>query len=299
MSLFLKIIVSQMKRQPAMQLGPDTDFAAQRAAIDAQSSRMPVQKGVKIEKTELGGVPAECLSPDKLQTDHVILYIHGGAFSFGSAETSRAYASVLAKMLGAKVFTLSYRLAPEHKYPAGADDCFAAYRALVQANPERKIAIIGESAGATLTLVTALRAKAEGLKMPAALVPISPAGTMAEDLPSRRNNVKRDLVVPYENVSSLLRQIYLENGQNPKDPFVSPLYGDYTGFPCVFITTDESEVLHDDAELLAKNMEKAGVTVTFCELKGTFHSFPTLGNICPEGKAINEQIRSFVRSALK
>jgi acetyl esterase/lipase len=299
MSLVLKMILGQMKKRPAMQLGPDTDFAAQRAVMDAPANQMPPQKGVSFEKTELGGVPAEICIPKKLSTENIILYIHGGAFAFGNAETSRAYASVLSTMCAARVYTLSYRLAPENKYPAGVNDCFAAYQALVRSNPERKIVIIGESAGATLTLTTALRARAEGLKMPVALIPISPAGTIAEDLPSRSRNAKRDLVVPYENVSDLLRMIYLEEEQDPKAPLVSPLYGDYSGFPPVLITTDESEVLHDDAALLAKDMKEAGVPVKFCELSGTFHSFPTLGNICPEGKAINGQIKNFVLSALE
>jgi acetyl esterase/lipase len=298
MSLVLKMIIGQMKRRPALQLGPDTDYAARRAFVDAPANQMPPQKSVRFEKAELGSVPAECCVPQKLETENVILYIHGGAFAFGNTDTSRAYASVLAEMCGAKVYTLGYRLAPENKYPAAVDDCFAAYQALVRSDPEKKFVIVGESAGATLTLTTALRAKAEGLTMPSALVPISPAATMAEDPPSRSRNGKRDLVVPYENVSELLRQVYLEEGEDPKNPLVSPLYGDYAGFPPVFITTDESEVLHDDAVLLSESMKKAGVSVSFCELAGTFHSFPTLGNICPESKAINEQIRSFVRSAL-
>jgi acetyl esterase/lipase len=131
--------------------------------------------------------------------------------------------------------------------------------------------------------------------MPLVLIPISPLCTMADELPSRKQNAARDLVVPYENINELLCTLYLEEGQDQKDPLVSPLYGDYAGFPPVLITTDKSEVLHDDAELLATRMKQAGVDVTFRELSGTFHSFPTLGNICPEGKAINSEIFAFVR----
>ena len=95
----------------------------------------------------------------------IVFYIHGGAFAYGSALSSRGYASVLADELGMRVVTISYRLAPEYKWPAGIDDCFEAYQGILESFPGSETVLVGESAGGTMVLVTALRAKAAGIPL--------------------------------------------------------------------------------------------------------------------------------------
>lgn len=122
----------------------------------------------------------------------------------------------------------------------------------------------------------------------------SPPTNLKDDLDSRHRNCKRDLILPIENLNELLVELYLPKGTPLNDPRVSPLFGDYTGFPPMMVTVDESEVLFDDSELLVKKAREAGVEVLYEVQKGTFHTFPALGTICPESKAIMKQTVEFV-----
>lgn len=287
MSITLSIIKMQMKKQgPTLDLSLNADFEKQRAIMSDPKNQMPPQKGVSFEAAEVCGVPVEISRPKIRRNDNIILYIHGGGFAFGDEVSSRAYASVLAGNCEMMVYSVGYRLAPEHRFPAGAEDCYAVYQELTQKYPNSKIALVGESAGGNLALTTALMAKDKGTKMPCCIYAISPCCTLAEELPSRKENRSVDLVLPHENLGRSLVELYLTEDMDPYNPYVSPMYGDYEGFPPVMLSVDNSEVLRDEVKRTKENMEKAGVSVEYHELMDTFHSFPTLGGICPEGKKI-------------
>lgn len=296
MSIMLRIIKAQMKKQgPTLDLSLDADFEKQRAIMSDPKNQMPPQKGVHFETTTVCGVPVEVSRPQKQRNDNIILYIHGGGFAFGDEISSRSYASVLAGNCEVSVYSVGYRLAPEHRFPAGAEDCFAVYRGLSDNFPNSKIALVGESAGGNLVLATALMAKDRGAKMPCCIFAISPCCTMAEELPSRAENRSVDLVLPHENLGRSLVELYLAEGTDPRNPYVSPMYGNYEGFPPVMLSVDNSEVLRDEVRQTKENIEKAGVSVEYHELTDTFHSFPTLGGICPEGKKILDDTVRFLK----
>lgn len=170
-------------------------------------------------------------------------------------------------------------------------------RALLARYPGKKLGLVGESGGGTMILVTALMAKARGVQMPACIVPFSPCTNLAEDLPSRKRN-KGALIVSYSNVIELLNGVYLTPDTDARDPFVSPFFGDYTGFPPMYFFADEGEVLFDDTDLLVPKLKAAGVEVQYEIMKGKFHSFPTLGRSCPESKAYLDDTKAFLRQYL-
>lgn len=294
MSIALKFIIGAMKKQPKFAIGPGTDYVKQRKALEDPKMQLPTPKGVTFEKELLGGVETERITPPNILNDNIIFYIHGGGFVYGNAFTSRGYGSVLADECGMITYTISYRCAPEHKFPAGVDDCFSVYCELLKKYPGKKIALVGESAGGNLVLVTALRAKDEGVQMPACIFSQSPSTHMDENLPSAKKNKDVDLVVPYENLSEILSTEYLEEGTDPKHPYVSPYYGDYTDFPPLKLTVDDSEVLFDDSDYLVKKVKEAGVDVDYQIMTGTFHTFPAIGRACPESKKILEETAQFI-----
>lgn len=293
MSEILKMIKAAMMQQPPVQVGKDADYAANRAIMDDPANQIGIAANVSIEQRQFGGVDCELLTPAAAGNDGIVFYIHGGAFAYGSALSSRGYASVLADELGMRVVTISYRLAPEYKWPAGIDDCFEAYKGILEAFPGSKTALAGESAGGTMVLVTALRAKAAGIQMPACVVAFSPCTNLAEDLPSRKKN-KGAMVVPYANVMELLQEVYLDDGIDAKEPHVSPFYGDYSGFPPMYFTADQGEVLFDDSALLVPRIREQGVEVAFDVYEDTFHSFPTIGKVCPESAEAMKRTCSFI-----
>lgn len=293
MSLALKMILGMMKKQPPFAIGPGTDYVKQRAIVDDPKAQIPAPKSVKVERLELGGVPCELLTPKQITGDGLIYYIHGGGYCYGSAFSSRGYGGTLAEACGLPVVTVTYRLAPEHKWPAGPEDCFAVYQALLARYPGKKIAFVGESGGGTMILVTALMAKARGVQMPACIVPFSPCTNLAEDLPSRKLN-EGAILVPYSNIIELLTGVYLDADTDARDPFVSPFFGDYTGFPPMYFFADRGEVLFDDTDLLVPKIKAAGVDVQYEIMVGKFHSFPTIGRSCPESKAYLDDTKAFL-----
>jgi acetyl esterase/lipase len=275
-------------------LNPDADFGQIRKMMDGQNAQMPTEPGVTFQALTLGGVGTELNLPTQKTGNGVIMYIHGGGFAFGTPASTKASSSALAGETRLPVYSIDYRLAPEHRFPAGAEDCFAAYKALVEQFPQSGIALIGESAGGNLVLVTALMAKDRGIKPPACVIAYSAAVDMAEDHPSRTANESTDLVVP-PDIAALVRSIYISEGDDPYNPYLSPLYGDYAHFPPLRIVVDKSEVLYDDSRLLAEKAKAAGVVVEYSEVDDAFHSFPSTGRITPEGTQALTETAAFIR----
>jgi acetyl esterase/lipase len=171
----------------------------------------------------------------------------------------------------------------------------AVYRALLDTHPGTAIALVGESAGGNLVLVVALRAMAEGIALPICVCSVSPVTTMAEEIPSRARNTNADLVVP-GNVNEQLRASYIGTS-DARHPDVSPLYGDYAGFPPLQIIVDTSEALYDDSALLAEKARAAGVKVSFQESSEAFHSLVTLAHTTPESEQQLRDIIAFIKDA--
>lgn len=269
-----------------------TDFVALREYVDNMSAGQPTEEGVTITAATLGGVDVELSEPEKVSGDTIVVYYHGGSFVTGNAPAGRAYASALAGESGLRVYAVTYRLAPENPYPAGVNDCFALYQALLAKYPGSRIALTGESAGGTLALVVTLMAKDAGLPLPSAVAAFSPCTDFAEDLPSRTANRDTDPAVQ-SNVIELIRALYCP-GQELSDPYVSPLRGDYVGFPPLMVVVDGGEMLLDDSLLLVEKAKQAGVAVELQVAEGCFHGFPILGRLSPESEQVLKDTAEFI-----
>ena len=119
---------------------------------------MPKEKNVSFHITKLAGVKCLMTTPKNITSNHIIFYIHGGGFVSGGVKASKGFCSMLASYSGCRVIACEYSLAPEKPYPQGVDDCYNVYREIFK-EYHGKVAIIGESAGANLSLVTTLKAK--------------------------------------------------------------------------------------------------------------------------------------------
>lgn len=133
--------------------GPQVPIRGQRAYLNLMSSRTPLAKGVTVTEVKLGDRPARRYAPTVVAADTAVLWAHGGAFITGGYATHGAFASHLAAAVGAPVYLLDYRLAPEHQHPAAVDDLVAALPLI----PEARVVVGGDSAGGTLALFTADR----------------------------------------------------------------------------------------------------------------------------------------------
>jgi acetyl esterase/lipase len=149
--------------------------AEQRVVIEEMTASTPLADDVTTCDATLGGIEAMLVETSETRSDRVVLYLHGGAYALGSARVGVGLASEVARRASARAYSIDYRLAPEHPYPAGVDDCVAAYRGLLDSGLDaRQIAIVGESAGAGVVAAMLVRAEARGLPQPACVGLMSP-----------------------------------------------------------------------------------------------------------------------------
>ncbi|MBF6482262.1 alpha/beta hydrolase fold domain-containing protein, partial [Nocardia cyriacigeorgica] len=191
----------------------------QRLLLDAGSRLQPAPPGTRIERIRLAGRPADRFTA-ATPGDGAVLYLHGGGYAVGSLATHRSLTARLAHETDCAVYSLDYRLAPEHPFPAGLDDAEAAFLELVDAHgysPDQ-IAISGDSAGGGLAMATAQRLIARHGYTPAALGLIAP-WTDPNEIPDRH----RDLVIS-KPWSRACAAAYLGGGDN-NDPGYAPLLG--------------------------------------------------------------------------
>ena len=276
------------------------DVTLPRRTLEENSKRMPVIPGLQVDQRETKGVPFEIVTLGASRSEQIVFYIHGGAWAAGNAESSRGFASLLAADLGVRVATVSYRLAPENKYPSQLDDCMAVYDSLAAENPDSKIALIGESAGAHLCLALTHRLHAEGKKPPICVTLYSPmvdcTGALRE---AREKNRESDIVVGGSGIvlDDLANELCF-GACDANTPTVSPLQGDFTDFPPLCVEADESEMLYADYLALKEKAEADGVPLTAKSWPDCFHAFPSMGRACPESTEAYEMSIDFMKKQL-
>ena len=254
---------------------------------------MPKEKGVRFKKIDLCGRNALLSEYGESDNRNIIIYIHGGGFVSGSGLSSKGYSSMLAKHSGYKVISLDYSLSPEHKYPNALDDCYAAYKEVRNRYPASKVSLVGESAGGNLCLALAL--KIEDKSSISAVIVHSPFVDFTGSLDRSEHEID-DFTVK-EGCLEPLKEIYVGDA-DPHDALISPLFGDYDGFPPTFITCDYNETLYSDALSIYKKCEAAKVEVQMVVMKGTFHAFATIGTGTPETKKLLEDNIRFMNRVM-
>lgn len=293
-----KIMFYIIKRgQTAYDPSHPCNYAAKRAA-EEKGVPQKLPKGIMSREVVLDGIEGEFLFSDNNSKDKCILYIHGGGFVTGSTKTVRPLTSELVKRTGYNLYSIRYRLAPEHPFPAAPEDCFQAYCALERKYGGGGIVIMGESAGATLVLSSVLRAKDEGISLPACAVVIAPAVQFDQIFPSHKDNLETDCMV--SNLSEEVRATYLISDDPTiiRNPYAAPYYGDYTGFPPTLIIVSDSEVLRDDSVFLHEKMKRAGAESRLHLYHNMMHIFPVAPSL-PESKEALREIKDFISEKSK
>lgn len=190
-----------------------------------------------------------------------LLYLHGGGFIGCSPETHRSLVGSLVRRSRGTAWVPRYRLAPEHPHPAALEDALAAYRHVLLAegvSPAR-VVVVGDSAGGGLALSLVLALKAQAMPLPAAVVTFSPWTDLAATGASLDENTDRCAMFAGETIRRAAR--FYTGTSDPRLPTLSPLYGDYRGFPPLLVHASSDEVLRDDAVRLVERARAAGVNV--------------------------------------
>lgn len=237
----------------------------------------------------IGEASAWWIRPAGVSPAAVILYFHGGGFVAEARAIHDPLLAAICRAALARGLMLDYRLAPEHPFPAAVDDGHAAWHHLLSSgvDPER-VVFVGDSAGGNLALVTAMRARDEGLPQPAALVLMSPLLDLTF---SGESMTRNDGIDPFFRASTV-RAVgeYYGKGPDARDPRLSPLFGRTDGLPAAMLLAGSSEVLLDDTLRFAARHPGARVSVWH----GMPHVFPAMRGLAAGDRAIQE-IGAFIR----
>ena len=244
-------------------------------------------------------IPMEWVIADNADSRRRILYSHGGSWISGSPAGYRAFLSNLSQATGAVVLAVDYRLAPEHKFPAGLNDCIEAYQWMLENGPAGKSPataafLMGDSAGGNLALATLLKAKDSRHPLPSAVVAISPATDFTAGSPSLKSRASVDPIINPAILPALI-PIYLGGGTQPTHPYASPLFGDYHGMPPLLLQVGDLEVLRDDSTRLAEHASRHGCDVTLEIWDGMPHVFQGFAPFLPKATEAIAKIGEFIR----
>lgn len=232
------------------------------------------RKRVSVEKQGFEKFEAVFCNPKHDSEGGVLLYLHGGGYACGDIRYARGVGCHLAVRLGIRVFSVAYRLAPEHPFPAALDDALEAYLYLLSVGyTEKDIVLCGESAGGGLALSLCLALRERGLAMPAGIIAISPWTDLTASGPSYEENRKKDPSMSAERLSFFADQ-YTDKRE---DPLVSPLFADLSGLPPVLTFVGGDEIMLSDSVLLHEKLLESGVKSELSVAEGFWHAYLLYG----------------------
>lgn len=254
--------------------------------------------GTQGRSFQVGEIPALWITPSQAVSGEarLILHCHGGAYMSGGLLQARAIASKVCAVTGIPVLTFAYRLAPAHPYPAALEDGLAVYQhALSLGYTPQRMALTGESAGGNLCLILCKALQAQKQPLPAGLGLMSPWTDLAQTGPSYKTLKGVDATLDGPS----LYQAALDYAGSPQrlyDPMISPVYGDFHGFPPTLIHAGTHELLLSDAEALMAAMKRDGVAATLVRWEGMCHVFQAFG--FPESRMALRALGDFLLQLL-
>ena len=247
-----------------------------RRAASAYVDRSAEQRLVRTRQVSAGGTAATWIVPPRADGSRVVVWVHGGAYVFGSTKLDEAFLAQLAVGVGARVLSLDYRLAPEHPCPAAVEDLVAAHQwLLAQGHRPEAIAWAGSSAGGGIGLAALMALRDRGLALPACAALLSPHVYAVAGGESLRGNAPYDCFGEFDGdhwIAWYAGRLGLD------DPRVSPGFGDLRGLPKLLIHAGGAEKLRDDIVRFADGAKAAGVDVqlhVWPEMVHVFHGFGT------------------------
>ncbi len=262
--------------------------------------------GYRVLETDAGGTPGEWVLGPESDPDRRLLYLHGGSFLSGCSRGHRVITTELARVTGAAVLALDYRLMPEHPRRAMIDDCQAGYRWILEHGPDgpapvRELFVAGDSAGGNLTLMLIAWARDAGLRSANGAIAISPGLDLTFSSPTLKANLKTDRMLGpsftgFLKIPKTLRLLLMWaiNRMKPANPLISPIFGDLSRLPPVLVQASEAEMLLGDAQRYVNKARAAGSHAeleTWPELLHVWHLFAP---ILPEAQEALARIGRFV-----
>lgn len=249
--------------------------------------------GIADSIERLGDLPLYVAEPDGAASDACVLELHGGGLICLGGEPCRLMGRSSAMMTGLRTYSPDYRMPPDHPYPAALDDCTDAYRWLLDRYAPERIVISGASAGANLAAALTLRARDEGLPMPAGVVLRTPEVDLTESGDTYETLLGLDTVLPNRLIEANL--LYAA-GEPLTSPYISPLFGDFTkGFPRTFLQSGTRDLFLSSTVLMHRALRRAGIVAELHIWEGMPHG--GFGG-APEDTEMGAEVRRFVKECI-
>ncbi|MHA1313302.1 MAG: alpha/beta hydrolase [Candidatus Helarchaeota archaeon] len=289
----LKMIIRMLRKNQVRGEIPSVEQT--REYLEKLTAMLQLPKDVKCESFDVNGLPVEWITAPGVETHRVILYLHGGGYICGSIKTHREFVARLSREARTRAFLIDYRLAPENPFPAALDDAVKSYKWLVSEGgiEPKNVVIAGESAGGGLTLATLMKLRDIGEPIPAAGICLSPWTDLAVTGESVRTKADIDPFITPE-VLHFYSKLY-GKGQDSRNPYISPLYGDFRDLPPILIQVGTSEVILDDSTRMAERARAAGMDVTLEVWDEMIHAWQLFAALIPEGRKAITRIAEFIQ----
>jgi acetyl esterase/lipase len=268
---------------PVAQMRADWDRLFAANALDSEA-----------ESVSAGGVESLWVSTSAADPAYVLLYLHGGGYKLGSVRSHRDLMARLSHAARCRVLGVSYRLAPEHHFPAPVTDALTAYAwLLAQGVPNARIAFAGDSAGGGLAAATLLAIRERGMPQPAAAVLLSAWTDLTAGGASYTTRAAADPIHQRAMILATARQYLGERGE-ATDPLASPLFGSLAGLPPLLLQVGDCETVLDDSTRFADKARAAGVAVDIEIYDGMIHVFQQFPDLLPEAHQALDSIGRFL-----
>ncbi|MGN0435706.1 MAG: alpha/beta hydrolase [Wujia sp.] len=249
---------------------------------------------IDVKRIDLGKFPMELVSRKDCANGKVVLQLHGGGYVGAFKNIYRTMAGLYSEVSnGAAVLTIDYRVAPENPFPAALEDAYEAYHWLLDSGYRgTDIVFAGDSAGGGLVLCLCHYLKGKGEQLPAGIVVMSPWTDLTCSGESYTENHECDALFGNEDENFLKHSPYIGQ-EDPRNPLISPLFGDFTGFPPMLIQVGTNEMLLSDSKVLAEKVKAAGCKVRYTEYEGMFHVFQMGAKLMPESQKAWVEVGKF------
>jgi epsilon-lactone hydrolase len=251
---------------------------------------------VRFERLTVGGARAFAVTPDVVAPrnhNRLLIHIHGGCYVLNPGEAGLPEAICMAAFGGFRVLSVDYRMPPEAFFPSALDDCVSVWKSTVATTDPTKTAVFGTSAGGALTLALMLRAKQEGLPLPAAIA----SGTPMSDVTKTgdtfyTNELLDNVLVSRDGFCDAATRFYA-NGHDLADPLLSPVYGDMSGFPPTILTSGTRDLLLSNTVRVHRKLRQAGVDAALQVFEGQSHAQYIFNDSAPETREAFKEIADF------
>lgn len=251
---------------------------------------------VRVEPGKMAGVKVYTVTPERIlpqNRDRVLVQIHGGCYVLNPAEAALPEAMLIAAIGGYRVIAVDYRMPPEAYFPAALDDSMAVYRAVIARTDPRRVGLIGTSAGGALVLEMGLRAKQMGIALPGAIASGTPMSDSTKTGDTFQTNAMLDnVLVSTEGFCDAAAAFYA-NGHDLKDPLISPIYGDMSGFPPTILTSGTRDLLLSNTVRTHRKLRQAGVEAVLQVFEGQSHAHYYRDDTAPETREAFNEIAAF------